>query len=138
MPNTKNALTLEQPIVFYDGDCPLCKKEIGHYMGIDQNKSVHWVDISTDKILLTHYGISFASAMKKLHVIDINNQIRIGVDAFLTIWLRLPYYRYLAKTVTLLKLKKPMTWAYNIFAKQRYKKFIQRQRCTTLCKSLVK
>lgn len=138
MPNVKNIISLKQTIVFYDGSCPLCQKEIRHYIRIDHSRSINWVDISINTSLLTHYDIAFKDAMKKLHAVEVNGDIRIGIDAFLTIWQLLPYYQYLAKIVLLFKLKKPMTWTYNIFAKQRYKKYVQRQLCTTACDSLIK
>jgi len=109
-----------------------------HYIRIDQSSSINWVDISVNTSLLTHYDIAFKDAMKKLHTVEVNGDIKVGIDAFLTIWQLLPYYHYLVKIVLLFKLKKPMTWIYNIFAKQRYKKYIQRQLCTTACDSLIK
>ena len=131
MPNT---LKNTKPIVFYDGSCPLCKKEIKHYSQIDRNKHLNWEDISTDTSLLKQHDIAYADAMKKLHVIDPNGKTNIGVDAFLTIWQLLPYYRYLAKAVVFLQIKKPMAWVYAVFAKRRYRKFMLRQACTTSCK----
>jgi len=123
-----------KPIVLYDGSCPLCKKEINHYIRIDKDKKIGWIDISTDRLLLKQYEISYTDAMKQLHVIDQNKNLHIGVDAFMIIWRFLPYYQRLEQAVTLLHIKKPMVWAYDIFAKQRYRKYLQRQACTTSCK----
>ena len=123
-----------EPIVFYDGSCPLCTREIKHYIQIDRNKHINWEDISTDTSLLKQHDIAYADAMKKLHVIDHYGKTKIGVDAFLTIWQLIPYYRYLAKVVIFLRIKKPMTLVYEVFAKQRYRKFMLRQLCTASCK----
>jgi predicted DCC family thiol-disulfide oxidoreductase YuxK len=123
-----------KPIVFYDGSCPLCKKEINHYIRIDKDKKIGWIDISTDRLLLKKYEISYTDAMKQLHVIGQNGNLLIGVDAFMIIWRFLPYYQRLEQAVTLLHIKKPMVWVYDIFAKQRYRKYLQRQACTTSCK----
>jgi len=61
-----------KPILFYDGSCPLCKKEINHYVSIDKDKKVDWIDISNDTLLLKQFEISHSAAMKQLHVIDQN------------------------------------------------------------------
>jgi predicted DCC family thiol-disulfide oxidoreductase YuxK len=123
-----------KPILFYDGSCPLCKKEINHAVSIDKDKKVDWIDISTDTLLLKQFEISHSDAMKQLHVIDQNGDLFIGVDAFMTIWQFLPYYQHLKQAVILLHIKRPMIWAYDIFAKQRYKNYLQRQACSTSCK----
>lgn len=123
-----------RPIVFYDGACPLCKKEIKHYIRIDQDNNIDWIDVSTDTVLLKQYNITYTDAMKKLHVIELNGKTKIGIDAFLTIWKFLPYYKNVAKVVTFFHMQKPMAWIYDVFAKQRYKKYLQRQACTTSCK----
>lgn len=123
-----------KPILFYDGSCPLCKKEINHYVRIDKDKKVDWIDISTDTLLLKQFEISHSDAMKQLHVIDQNGDLFIGVDAFMTIWQFLPYYQHLKQAVTLLHIKRLMIWAYDIFVKQRYKNYLQRQACSTSCK----
>lgn len=116
------------------GLSPLCKKEINHYIRIDKDKKIGWIDISTDRLLLKKYEISYTDAMKQLHVIGQNGNLLIGVDAFMIIWRFLPYYQRLEQAVTLLHIKKPMVWVYDIFAKQRYRKYLQRQACTTSCK----
>ena len=33
-----------RPMVFYDGGCPLCRREIAHYRRIDSAERLRWVD----------------------------------------------------------------------------------------------
>ena len=32
--------------VLYDGDCPLCRREVGVYRGLRPLRPLHWVDVS--------------------------------------------------------------------------------------------
>jgi predicted DCC family thiol-disulfide oxidoreductase YuxK len=64
--------------------------------------------------------------MAELHVLDGAGRWQRGVDAFLVIWQHLPAYRWLAKLVVILGLRRPLGYAYRQFAAWRY-----RRRCTT-------
>ena len=119
---------LIKPILFYDGSCPLCKKEITHYKSVDQVNNITWIDISEETATLNSYGISFHTAMQVIHGINPQGQVETGIDAFLLIWKHLPYYRYLARTIEALHLQQPLAWLYNIFSSWRYKK-----RCGESC-----
>ncbi|SFG19887.1 thiol-disulfide oxidoreductase DCC family protein [Neptunomonas qingdaonensis] len=118
-----------KPIVFYDGSCPLCRKEINHYRRIDARQKIEWLDISKNAERLKAYDIQYKSAMARLHSIDASGKKVTGVAAFLLIWDNLDYYRYLAKTVRILKLQKPLDFAYQRFAKWRVKR-----QCAGHCK----
>ncbi|MCP4596286.1 thiol-disulfide oxidoreductase DCC family protein [Neptuniibacter sp.] len=114
--------TNNKPIVFYDGSCPLCKKEISHYIKLDKAENLIWCDISNDVALLDYYGISYDQAMKRLHAVSYEGKIVIGVDAFLMLWLQLPYYRYLSRTLKFWGLNKPLNYLYVRFADWRFSK----------------
>ena len=111
-------------MVFYDGGCPLCRREIAHYRRIDSAGSLHWVDAVKQPETLARHGLSLEQAMAELHVLDSAGYLQRGVDAFLVIWQQLPAYRWLAKLVTALGLRRPLGVFYRHFAAWRY-----RQRC---------
>lgn len=115
-----------RPVVFYDGGCPLCRREIAHYQRIDSAESLHWVDATNESETLARHGLSLHQAMAELHVLDAAGRWQRGVDAFLVIWQQLPPYRWLAKIVTGLRLRRPLGFVYRHFAAWRY-----RHRCGT-------
>ena len=115
-----------QPVVFFDGSCPLCCREIAHYRRIDKAQRLHWVDACSQPVALAGYGLDLQHAMAELHVLDGSGQWHRGVDAFLVIWERLPAYRWLARLVTTTGLHAPLGFAYRHFAAWRY-----RRRCGT-------
>lgn len=109
-----------KPKLFYDGGCPLCRKEINHYIRIDQQKRVEWIDITLSKALLDAQGLSFNETMRLIHAIDSTGVKQIGVPAFLVIWDELKGYRWLAKAVRFTRTTAPLNWLYYRFANWRY------------------
>ena len=117
-----------KPTVFYDGECPLCSKEIAHYRRVDKANKLNWVDLTKNDVLLAEAGINYHAAMRRLHCIDAYGEKKIGVDAFLVVWEHMPKYRHLANVIKALYLRRPLNFLYNRFANYRYK-----QRCEGAC-----
>ena len=112
-------------VVFYDGSCPLCRREINHYMGLNALKTIDWQDISAESHTLSPFGISREQAMKRFHVIDERGTKVSGVRAFLTLWRHLPGYRHLARLVEYLHLTPVLEVVYRRFARYRYRRSCQ-------------
>jgi predicted DCC family thiol-disulfide oxidoreductase YuxK len=125
-PDAVSVTPEQRPVVFYDGACPLCRREIAHYRRIDRVQRLHWVDAATEAKILSAHGLDPERAMAELHVLDGNGRWQRGVDAFLVIWSHLPAYRWLARLVSVLRLRSPLGFAYRRFAAWRY-----RHRCGT-------
>ncbi|CAM4680834.1 unnamed protein product [Leuciscus chuanchicus] len=70
--------------VLYDGECPICVKEISFLQFVQRNRAekVDFVDISLPEYDGTKYGVSYEIAMEEMTVIDTNNKIHRGVPAF--------------------------------------------------------
>jgi predicted DCC family thiol-disulfide oxidoreductase YuxK len=120
------------PTVFYDGACPLCRREIAHYRRIDRSQRLRWVDAATEVARLAAHGIDLERAMAELHVLDGNGGWHRGVDAFLVIWSRLPAYRWLARLVSVRGLRTPLGFAYRHFAAWRYRRRCSNGGCTVV------
>lgn len=114
-----------RPVVFYDGACPLCRREIAHYRRVDGAGQLRWVDAAAEPDALAGYGLSPGDAMAVLHVLDADGCWQRGVDAFMVIWAHLPPYRWLARLVSAAGLRRPLAFIYRRFATWRY-----RRRCT--------
>jgi predicted DCC family thiol-disulfide oxidoreductase YuxK len=85
-----------KPTIFFDGGCPLCRREIGHYRRLDAADRCRWVDISLEPGVLASYGIDYGAAMARLHAVDAQGAVVSGVAAFVVTWRELPGYRHLA------------------------------------------
>lgn len=115
---------------FYDGGCPLCRREIAHYRKIDRDGRIQWVDITQEEDALANAGLDLPSAMRRLHVQETDGCLLSGVDAFVAIWRRLPRWRWLARLVTVLRLTRPLEWGYQRFAERRFQRRCAEGACT--------
>jgi len=91
----------QKPVVFYDGGCPLCRREIAHYRRIDGDRQLCWIDIHAHPETLQAYGLSLTEAMQRMHVLENNGRMVSGAAAFVAMWQRLPRYRPLAWLISL-------------------------------------
>ncbi len=110
-----------KPILFYDGQCPLCRREIAHYQRLDSAQRIDWQDLFDQATRLDKWGLEKLDAMRVIHAIGQDGQVLKGVKAFMVIWQELPYYRHLAAVIRILRLESLLNWAYLKFASRRFK-----------------
>ncbi len=82
--------------VLYDGACPLCRREIGVYRGLQPNTPVCFADVSDNTQPLPP-GSTREQLMARFHVLGANGQLLGGAQAFLALWEALPGWRWLAR-----------------------------------------
>ena len=102
--------------VFYDGKCGMCSREIRHYMKISPRETFIWRDIANEPQHLKEINVSQSYALKRLHVIDQDGKIQVGVDAFIAIWSKIPRWRLLAFLCAMPGIKFTLGMLYNKFA----------------------
>ena len=108
--------------VYYDGKCGLCSREIGYYKRLTPRTSIVWNDIATHPELLQGTGMSQSDALLYLRVRDSEGAIRTGLDAFLVIWRQFRGWRVLAALAALPGVYSGVSFAYQKFADQRFKR----------------
>ena len=112
--------------VFFDGACPLCSKEVKLYKKLAANDpdevAIEWIDISKSQTKLKEEGIKYADAMQLMHVKDASGIHQVGIDAVLTVWDQIPYYRKLSKFLKSIPALHPLLdKAYRFTARYRLK-----------------
>lgn len=117
---TPSEKTAAKVVCFHDGDCPLCNLEINLMKKLDKDASIQWVDINQDKDALAQAGITHQQAMDQIHVMG-EDGMRRGVDGFVLVWQRLPYFRWLVPLVKLPGFHQLAKLGYWLFAKYRLK-----------------
>jgi predicted DCC family thiol-disulfide oxidoreductase YuxK len=117
-----------RPTMFYDGSCPLCRREVAHYRRLDSEGRVRWLDLSRDPSELQALGVSLSEGMARLHVRDRSGRLVSGAWAFAAVWDELPYYRWLGRLVRTLRLLPLLDLAYRRFA-DRFADWRFRRRC---------
>ena len=96
------------PKVFYNNECMICNIEINHYK--KKCNSIEWRGIFNIKNIKNEINITPKQLARRLHVKN-NDELLIGVDAFIFIWSYIPRYKFLSKL-----LKIPVIYFFaNIF-----------------------
>ena len=106
-------------IVFYDGVCPLCAREIGFYRQRDGAETVTWLDVSAVKDEEVVPGLTRDRAMARFHVLDPDGRLVSGGTAFAALWRALPAFRWLGRIAQTAAAAWVLKHAYNGFLKLR-------------------
>ena len=81
--------------VLYDGACPLCRREIGLYRGLQPSTPVCFADVSDNTQPLPD-GATRETLLARFHVRNSDGELLSGAEAFLALWAALPGWRWLA------------------------------------------
>ena len=68
--------------VFYDGECPLCSREINFLRRIDKHHSIVATDISDPNFDASSVGVEWSDLMDRLHGRRADGVIVEGVEVF--------------------------------------------------------
>lgn len=104
-----------QCTVYYDGACPVCAAEIGHYRSLEGARQLAWVDVSAVPAEALPAGLTRARALARFHVADAGGGLRDGAAAFVLMWRQLPRWRWLARLARLPGALTVMEAGYRLF-----------------------
>ena len=94
--NDPASTSCDSVTVLYDGACPLCRREIGLYRGLDAMQPVEWRDVSAADAVLPDGGTRDAY-LARFHVQRADGTVLSGAAAFIALWSVLPGWRWLAR-----------------------------------------
>ena len=100
--------------IYYDGTCPLCTLEIGHYAARSMNGRLAFVDISATDTA-TGADLRADAAMRRFHVRLPDGSLVSGARAFVTVWSQLQGWRWAAKVARLPGVTPLLEGAYRLF-----------------------
>jgi len=105
--------------LLYDGECPICKREICILQKKGNHSKIKFVDISSKEFSpFENNNIDYNTAMSQIHAIDGKGNLLVGIPAFATVYARCQ----LLVTSTLLRIpfiKMTLKPLYTLFAKKR-------------------
>jgi predicted DCC family thiol-disulfide oxidoreductase YuxK len=104
--------------VLYDGACPLCRREIGIYRGLQSSTPVCFADVS-DVTQPLPPGTTREQLLARFHVRDGSGRLLSGAEAFLALWSTLPGWRWLARLGRVPGAAWVMERAYRVFLRVR-------------------
>jgi len=100
--------------VYFDGSCPMCRREIAVYQNITPDQPIAWVDVSKPDTPLPQ-GQSKEQLMARFHTRTAQGELLSGAAAFVHVWAQLPGWRVLAWLAKVPGMLWLMEKAYNGF-----------------------
>lgn len=111
----------------YNGDCPVCSKEMCHYEAYSETQSLNLGFEDLNQIDLAEWGVSEDQATRLLHVLH-NGELHVGWDAFLALWSQMPRYRFAARVGGWPVIYQLASWGYkHIVARVIYERHLRRK-----------
>ena len=69
--------------IFFDGGCPLCKREVDFLQSKNQKESLRFIDInSSDFSLDLENGITYRQAMERIHALKSDGSVIKDIKVF--------------------------------------------------------
>jgi len=76
-------MNLVKLTIFFDGGCPLCKREVDFLQSRNQMGYLSFFDInSSDISLYSKYGISYKQAMERIHALKSDGSVIKDIKVF--------------------------------------------------------
>ncbi|MFO0613354.1 MAG: DUF393 domain-containing protein [Polyangiaceae bacterium] len=104
--------------VFFDGECPLCMREIRMLRRLDRDGRIGFVDISDRAFDPASVGLSFQDLMDRIHGRLPDGTLIEGVEVFRRLYAAVGFRRLVAVT-RLPGIRHLLDAAYFVFAKNR-------------------
>lgn len=101
--------------VFYDGDCPLCRAEIGVYTQCEGAEKVAFVNVAALPAGDVIPGLDKSAALARFHVMQRDGTTASGAAGFASLWLALPRWRWLGRLVSLPGFAQAAELGYRLF-----------------------
>tara|TARA_A100001037_G_scaffold289344_1_gene300989 strand:- start:220 stop:1125 length:906 start_codon:yes stop_codon:yes gene_type:complete len=114
MPVEPNALT-----VYYDGACPLCRREVDFYRRRARAESITWVDAAAAESELIADDLKRSDALSRFHVRLPNGTLESGAEGFAALWCAVPGFGWLGRLCRSRPMRPVMELTYRLFLKVR-------------------
>lgn len=114
-------VTDQQPLkVFYDGQCPICRREIRWVQSRDHHNRIEAIDIESPNFDASAYHLDQQDLRGRIHAICPNGQVVTGVEVFRQIYAKLGM-SWLIQWTRLPGARQASDAAYRWFARNRYR-----------------
>ena len=104
--------------VFYDGECPLCRREVAFLRRRDSKGRIEFTDISAAAFDAAQYGMTRADFMAQIHGRLPNGEFVSGVEVFRQLYSAVGF-RWVVALTRLPGLSWLLDVAYTAFARNR-------------------
>ena len=105
--------------VYFDGACPVCRREIAHYRRQRGSDAIAWVDASSCDAAALGPGLDRSVVLRRFHVRESDGMLTSGAAAFVAIWRRLPAFAWLATLASSRTVLALLEAGYSLFLRVR-------------------
>lgn len=105
--------------VFYDGACPLCRREISIYKGINGAENIDWVNVANCNDTQIPQNVTREELLRRFHIQATDQSVKSGAEAFVEIWRHLPAFWVFAKLARIPGAMSVLEFGYTCFLKFR-------------------
>jgi predicted DCC family thiol-disulfide oxidoreductase YuxK len=106
-------------VVYFDGSCPLCSREIGTYQGMRGADALTWLDASRCDSGALGNDLEREAALGRFHVRAADGSLVSGAAAFIEIWKHLPALALPARLCSTAPVLTVLEFFYGIFLRLR-------------------
>jgi predicted DCC family thiol-disulfide oxidoreductase YuxK len=101
--------------IYYNGECPVCRVEMGHYAKICDNASMglKFIDSTKHEDALVECGLAREHLERRVYLRDAQGRLLSGLPALIELWSRMPGYRWLAVLLSGPLLHRPAVAIYD-------------------------
>jgi len=114
---TLKANTSSDVSVYYNSACPVCRVGINSQKEKSTACAIEWVDVHEQQQRVVEVDESLDYVRERLHVVDGDGHIHMGVNAFAVLWKNSPKERWKATLITLPIINTLAQWGYKVFAR---------------------
>jgi len=104
--------------VFFDGDCPLCRREIAIIKRWDKRERVRFTDIAAADFDAATYGTTQERLMAEVHGRDAQGNWLVGVEVFRRLYAAIGF-GWIAAVTRWPLIRQALDAAYRLFARNR-------------------
>lgn len=105
----------ETTVVYYDGACPLCRREVAWYRARPGGSDIDWFDVGHHDGENVAPDLRTTDALRRLHVRSRDGGLLSGARAFAELWLALPRLRIYGRLLRLPGIIHIAEWMYGVF-----------------------
>lgn len=113
-------MTHSKLTVWYNTKCPVCDRGINwqanRLVRAARMDKIAFRDINLEPDALTQFGARIEDIRRRLHGLDADGKLFIGIDCAIEIWRRTPGDAWLAHLISLPVIRHFFHFAYNRFA----------------------
>ena len=112
---------MAETTVYYNSACPVCRNGVSAQQTLMRGCEVNWVDVHREPDAVRMLGLSLDEVRERLVVREADGRIRVGSDAFATLWSRTPGLRWLGRVLMRGRLQRVAQRAYDAFARRLFR-----------------